>query len=208
MQKYNVRINYIDDSGQSKQLTRVAYGFDEAKDLERKLNFGIKSRSEMPTSKMTVQELLEEYMEVKKYEVKETTYARIKENFKYYILPTFKDYRIDRITPKSIQEWKIGLEKRNLSLNTKKLAFCHFRTFINYAIKVEYINANPLSKIGGFKENPANVLLDKPAMDIYMPNEFKRFIAVAKRLAEEKEKQGDLSEWNFYVFFNIAFYKA
>ena len=201
-----MRINYFADSGQQKQLTRVAYGLDAAKDLEIKLTFGIKSRSEMPTKKMTVLELLEEYKEVKRFEVKETTQTRIAENFKYYILPTFKDYRIDRITPKAIQEWKIALEKRNLAYKTKKLAFCHFRTFINYAIKMEYLSANPLTKVGDFKENTTNALMEKPVMSIYMPDEFKSFIAVAKELAEEKEKKNDLSEWDFYVFFSIAFY--
>ena len=187
-------------------MTRVAYGLDEAKALERKLSFGIKNRSDMPTKKMTVKELLSEYKEVKRYEVKETTQTRIEQNFRCYILPTFKDYRIDRITPKSIQEWKISMEKRNLSLNTKKLAFCHFRTFINYAIKMDYLNANPLTKVGGFKANSTSDLVDTPALNIYTPDEFKLFIAVAKKFAEEKAKQNDLSEWDFYVFFNIAFY--
>ena len=44
-------------------------------------------------------------------------------------------------------------------------------------------------------------------MAIYTPKEFKKFITAAKKIAKEKEKsKNDLSEWNYYVFFNIAFY--
>jgi len=204
--KYIVRINYVADSGEPKQLTRVAYGSTAAKNLETKLTNDIKLKGEKPMRKMKVQELLNEYKEVKRYEVKETTQIRIDQNFNCYILPTFKDYCIDKITPKAVQEWKIALEKRNLSLNTKKLAFCHLRTFINYAIKMDYLNTNPLTRVGGFRKNSANDLADKSALNIYMPDEFKSFITVAKKIAEEKEKQNNLSEWDFYVFFNIAFY--
>ena len=34
-QKYRVRINYIDSYGKAKQIDRVAYGNEEAKQLER-----------------------------------------------------------------------------------------------------------------------------------------------------------------------------
>lgn len=44
-QQYRVRINYVDQSGKPRQLTRVAYGATEAKDLERQLSEEIKKTS-------------------------------------------------------------------------------------------------------------------------------------------------------------------
>ena len=41
-QKYLVRINYSDQFGKPKQLTRVAYGSEEAKQLERELEAELK----------------------------------------------------------------------------------------------------------------------------------------------------------------------
>ena len=67
LQKYNVRINYVSESGQAKQLTRVAYGLDAAKDLERRLLHDLKSNGENSVRKMTVRQLFEEYAAVKKY---------------------------------------------------------------------------------------------------------------------------------------------
>jgi len=44
-------------------------------------------------------------------------------------------------------------------------------------------------------------------MNIYTPEEFKKFITAVKEIAEEKEKtNNDLSEWDYYVFLNISFY--
>ena len=44
-------------------------------------------------------------------------------------------------------------------------------------------------------------------MSYYTAQDFKTFISTAKKLARERqEKLEDLSEWDFYVFFNIAFY--
>ena len=203
LQKYNVRINYIADSGQSKQLTRTAYGMANAKTLEIKLISDIKIIGEMPMKKMNVQELYDEFIEVKKYETRQRTVYNIQHLFNVYILPMFKNYRIDRITVNDVQNWKISMEKRNLSLATKKRAFIYFSAMINYAIKMEYLQKNPFTKIGNFKDT----LNIKPKMNFYTPEEFEKFIKSAKNEAVKNEvSENNLSEWNYYVFFNIAFY--
>jgi len=204
LQKYNVRVNYISDSGDSKQLTRVAYGLEAAKELERRLNDEIKNKDEKPEIKMTVQQLYDEFMIAKRYEVRETTVDKYRQTFMYYILPTFKDVLIDQLTPRMLQEWKFVLEQKGLSLNTKKHAFGDFRSVFNYAIKMEYYHLkNPISKIGNFKDN----MTINEEMNIYTADDFKKFINAAKLIAEDRQsKNRHLSEWDFYVFFNIAFY--
>jgi len=203
LQRYNVRVNYISDNGQFKQLTRTAYGSEAAKDLERQLNSEIKTKNEMPSRKMTVQQLLTEYVSVKQYEVRETTLDKIKRNFGYYILPTLKNARINKLSVPILQEWKLSMEQKGLSLNSKKQAFSDLRAMLNYAVRMEYIPKNPLTKIGNFKD----AISIKEEMNIYTAQDFTRFIGKAKVVAAEKQKKHkDFSEWNFYVFFNIAFF--
>jgi len=209
LQKYNVRVNYIDGNGVAKQLTRTAYGLETAKDLERKLTTEQKAKGDAPAKKMTVQQLFDEYMTAKQYEVKDSSLEKCRWNIEYYILPTFKDVRIDRLGVQSLQEWKLSMEQKvsnrqtKLSLNTKKHAFSEFRAMLNYAVKMEYLSKNPLLKIGNFKDK-----MDiKQEMDYSTAQEFREFIRAAKEIAKEREKtHKDLSEWGFYVFFNIAFY--
>ena len=110
---------------------------------------------------------------------------------------------IDKLNFSNLQEWKLTLNKRGLSLNTKKQAFNDFRAMLSYAVKAEYIPKNPLTKVGNFKDSS----IIKSEMRIYTVQDFTKFISTAKRLAEEKQVNNkELSEWNYYVFFNIAFY--
>ena len=203
LQGYNVRVNYRDDSGEKRQLTRTVYGLEQARESERRLSNEVQTKEAIPGKKMTVQTLLDEYMAVKQPEVRETTIAKNKSNFDYYILPMFKNIRIDKVTVAMLQKWKLSMEKKGLSLNTKKQAFSDFRAMFNYAIRLEYLSKNPISKIGNFKDNKTI----QQEMNFYTAEEFTKFSSTAKILAEEqREKNNDTSEWDFYVFFNIAFY--
>lgn len=102
-----------------------------------------------------------------------------------------------------LQNWKISLEERGLALNTKQDAYAVLRATYNYAIKMDYLQSNPLYKVGNFKDT----MFTKKNINFYTPDEFKLFIAAAKEAAiKEEQTKGCLSEWDYYVFFNIAFY--
>jgi hypothetical protein len=147
LQKYCVRINYIADSGEYKQITRTAYGIDSAKYLERELEEEIKIQREIPIKKMTVKQLFEEYIEVKKYEVRETTLDKSDRVIKRYILPSIENVRIDKLSIKILQDWKISIEESKLSLITKKNIYTELRTMLNYAVRIEHIPKHQLSKV-------------------------------------------------------------
>lgn len=170
LQKYFVRINYIADSGKKKQLTRVAYGLDIAKDLERRLEHKIKTQNEMPVRKMTVKQLYDEYISVKKYEVRESTLNREIKLFNTHILPILKDVHIDKLSAQILQDWKISIEEKGLAFKTKQKNYSELRAMLNYAVRMEYIQRNPLFKIRNFKD----VSTVKKEMNFYMPEEFKK----------------------------------
>ena len=204
LQKYNVRVNYIDSNGQSRQLTRTAYGLESAKDLERKLTLEQKAKGDAPAKKMTVQQLFDEYMTAKQYEVRESSFEKTRQGISIHVLPMLGDIRIDRLAVNVLQDWKLSMEQKGFTLATKKRIYGELRAMINYAIRMEYIAKNPLVKVGNFKDKMDTV---KQGMDFYTADEFKLFIAAAKDVAKEREARGkDLSEWDFVVFFCIAFY--
>ena len=155
LQKYLVRINYVADNGKNKQLTRAVYGIDRAKFLERRLEHEIKEQQEMPVKKMTVRQLYEEYILVKKYEVRETILDKSDRMIKRYILPKLENVRIDRLSIQILQEWKISIEEKELSLTTKRNIFTELRTMLNYAVRIEYIPKHQLTKVGNFKDSMA-----------------------------------------------------
>ena len=206
LQKYRVRINYTDSTGKNKQIDRVAYGKEEAKELERKLNLNLKEETQ---SKITVQQLYDEYINVKQYEVREATIDKSKKLLTTFILPHLKNYRLDKLTASVLQSWKNQMEQettstgQSFSLKYKRNIFGELRALLNYAVKMEYIGKNPLSVLGNFKD--ANLM--KKEMDFYTPKEFKTFISAARDQAEQSESNSqNIYEWHFYVFFNIAFF--
>jgi integrase len=212
LQKYNVRINFTSKNGKAKQLTRTAYGYEAAKDLELKLSLELKTQGD-PDKRMTVKQLVDEFVVVKQYEVREGTLKKSKQILRDYILPTFGKVRIDKITVDMLRDWKLLIEEakiptrnngeKKLALLTKKHTYSDFRALLNYAVKMEYLQRNPITKIGNFKDTTS---LEKE-IEFYTSEEFIHFIGAAKKVAMEKqEKDNNLSEWDYYVFFNIAFY--
>ena len=151
LQKYFVRINYIDDYGIKRQPTRVAYGLDVAKDLEHRLDYETKTQKEMPVNKIKVEKLFDEYISVKKYEVRESSLCKSKGNLKNHTLPVLKNVRIDKLSPQILQKWKLSVEKKRLALTTKKNIFGELRTMLNYAVRMDYIPKHNLTKVRKFQ---------------------------------------------------------
>lgn len=199
-QKYRVRLNYIDNLGTSKQLDRVAYGLEGAKQLERELNY--QTNKEAPEKALTLQELYNEYIDAKKYEVRETTLKKINQNLNIHVLPYINNIKIDNLNNQTINKWKQTIEKLELSIRTRKNIYSDFRTLLNYAVKMEYLTKNPLIKVGNFKA-PLDFNKD---INYYTADEFKIFSNTLKSIVTTSEEEGILYNWHYYVFFNIAFY--
>ena len=200
-QKYRVRINYIDSFGNAKQTDKVVYGLDEAKELERQLQAD--KHEVVSSGNMTLEELFNEYLEAKQHEIRETSLDKSKRILQRHVIDSLGNYKINKLNLKILQSWKNEISKKNLSLTTNQNIYKEFRALLNYAVKLEYIPNNLLIKLGNFK---SGTVIKKKEMDYYTVDEFKAFINVAKRNAEAAEKAGNYFEWNYYVFFAIAFY--
>ncbi len=196
-QKYRVVINYQDNLGQNKQIQRVAYGSSDAKELEIKLIQDIKKQK--PTARMTVGQLYEKYIESVRHELRETTFNKNKETLCAHVLPYFQNTPLDKLNAPVIQNWKLEIEKKGFKIRTKQNIYSHFRTLLNWGVRLDYIPNNILLKVGNFKSAD----ISKKEMDFYTAEEYKRFAAAALKYAENTAKEG---MYDFYVFFSIAFY--
>ena len=205
-QKYRVRINYIDNLGNNRQIDRVAYGNAEAKDLERRLQYELKEQT--PTARMTVETLYNEYTKSITNELRESSLEKNNKTLKTYVLDFMGDVSLKKLTPPVMQNWKNRIDEyefktakgtNKLSLRTKQNIFSCFRALLNYGIKMDYISQNPLKKVGNFKSSGEH----KKEMNYYTADEYKQFADTALSIAQ---KSGSLIDWNYYVFFSIAFY--
>lgn len=206
LQKYRVRINYIDKAGKSRQLDRVAYGAQAAKELERQL---MSTPEETTAAKISLADLYKEYLSSKKGEVRETTLEKKKQMIGKFVLPVLGSTKVDKLSVPVLQKWKNGLSEAKskngslYSLTYKNNVYKAFSAILNYAVKMEYIKANPLHNVGSFRD--VNIT-QKKKMDYYTADEFKRYISAAKAWAKSDERKGKIIGWSFYTFFMIAFY--
>lgn len=200
-QCYRVRINYKDNDGKYRQLTRIATGLAEAKLLETELQLSLKEKppeAERPQNQ-TVKDLYNNYIENKKYEVRETTLDKAKSILETHALPTLKDVLLSDLDTGKMIEWKNTINQKGLSTVTKKNIYSAFRAMLIYGTNtLKWLKENPLTSVGNFKD-PYEIN-KKEKLHYYTAEEFKKFIARAQASATTITDRG------YYVFFAIAYY--
>lgn len=199
LQGYRVRVSYTDMNGKSRQVERTAYGVTEAQMVEKQLLIEFKERKEVSKSKMTVNELIQEYGEYHKIEVKASSLDSIMKTLRLRVQPYLGECRLDKLTQPRLAEWKVAIGKQDLSDATKKNAYSIFVALLNYAVKMQYIPRNPLSILGNFKDS-SDVSKQPQKLRYYTSEQFQKYIAVAKKNCTT------VTDWGFYVFFNLAFF--
>lgn len=201
-QAYRVVVNFSNALGESKRIERRAYGMAEARELEASLQRQF-STVKNASPNMTVGELYEEYIAYKSREVRATTLAKSQQQLNLYVLPYFADKPLQKVnTRKVLTEWKLLIDGMDKTINTKNDIFTEFRTLLSYAVKNEYIDRNVLSLLGSFK-NTDDFGKSEEKIQYYTYEQFKAFISAAEETAK---KNNTLTDWGYYIFFNIAFF--
>lgn len=199
LQQYRVRVNYTDAAGKAHQIERTAYGLAEANALEQSLITEYKDKKQT-VSRMTIQQLYDEYEVYHSHETRKTSHDSAMRNLRYRVLPTMADRKLDKLSQPVLAQWKNEIAaNEKLSITTKQNAYAAFVAMLNYAVKMEYLNRNPLTALGNFK---APATIEKPAdkLHYYTPEQFRAYIS------EAKKKSQTVTDWAYYVFFCVAFY--
>lgn len=198
--KYRVCINYTDKAGIARRVERKVFGAAEAKETERRLLQEYKG--DTPTDmRKTVQVLYDEYIVAQGHEVRASSLAKTKTVAEKYILPILGNVRLDRLCASTLQSWKNETAELGFSITHKKNIYAVLRAILNYGVKMEYLDRNPLAAVGNFKNKDFTPPKDK--IQYYTAEQFKTFLAAARTNAEEINT---LDEWGYYVFFAIAYY--
>lgn len=204
-QKYRVFVNYTcNETGKLQRLTKIVYGSEDAKTVERDFERQVADFKKGISTNMTVRELFNLFVASRKKSHSETTRDKVDREYGYFIEPTMNDLIVEKITMARFEQWKQWMEsKGKWGLQTRQHGYKLFREILNYGVKMGYIKENRLVVLGNFKDT-AYV---KKEIDFYEVDEFMEFIEKARQQAIRRQKtKGDLLEWDYYVFFNIAFW--
>ncbi len=147
----------------------------EAQDAEREYyNNQIKIGNQ---SLMSLYDLFLAHQEYQKDKVKITTLSNYSKRMKHF--NSIKDYKLDELNIKHIEEWKQEMNSKNLEVGTKNDLLKYLKCVLNFGTKWYDFNFSSLyNKIKNFSDPNA---LPKE-MNIYTYDEFKQFISVENDL--------------------------
>lgn len=196
-QQYRVIVCYTDSFGKYKQVSKCVYGASEAKLMEMELQHKVEEKE--VSSNITVEQLYEEYYAAISHELRASTLRKKETVFNNHILPILKTYRLTKLTVPVLQSWKNEIAEKKLSLQMKQNIYKELRAMLNFAVKIDRLKVNPLTKVGNFRDAYS---FDRPEDKIhyYTAGQFKKFISAAGNHMKS------LNDHGYYTFFNIAFY--
>jgi integrase len=193
--KYRVVVNYTDQHGKYKSVERTAYGSAAAKALESQL------RNEYKTSvsaRMSVRDLFEEYLQNKKKRVRYTTLIKTEEIIEQNVIPYLGDTKLDKLTVPLLEQWENKILEKDIELRTRQNYYSHFRAMLNYAVRMNYIQKNPLVDVGNFIDTEFTPPRDK--IQYYTKEQFTKYHAAMKATTKT------YTDWAYYVFFCISYF--
>ena len=195
LQQYRVRINFVDAFGTPRQIDRVAYGADNARQLEAKLQAEYRKGN---GDALTVQALFDEYIAHKRNSVRETTLNKTERILRANVLPYVAKTKLNKLDMPKLINWKNNIAELSTAIKTKQNIYGEFRALLNYAVRMGYIPSNPLHRIGNFRDAYFKKPQDK--RHYYTAEQFSAYKKAALRDAERTNM------YDYYVFFCIAFY--
>jgi len=198
LQKYQVKVNYTDKDGKHRQIMRTAYGAQAAKELEGELMKAVKETPEAYIKKTvyTVQSLYDEYISQIQYEIRATSLDKKQQVLQHHVLPFLADCDIKDLDVKILQDWKTYIYKKDLKLQTMKNCYKELRAMLNYAVKMKYVEYNPLLQAGNFRD----AYPKKKNINFYTPEQFQIYRTHLLQKAVQTDR------YDIYVFFCLAYY--
>lgn len=163
---YYCKFYYTDWTGQRRQ--KLKRGFPrqkDAKDWER--NFLQKQQG---TPDMTFQALYDLYTEDIMHRLKQSTIRNKRAPYERYIVPYFKEKRINEITPADIRQWQSKILSSKLKDTYQRQIYNQLNAVLNFAVRYYGLPRNPCSIAGPIGKARAS------RMDFWTLNEFNTFI--------------------------------
>lgn len=182
--KWYYEFSYKTIAGETRRRKKRGFALKkDAQDAEAAERMKLK---DAPPSSLTFGQLYKLYLKASTPEWLPGTERKVREHIEQHILPMFKDIRIDNITTKDIEDWKIQMYNKTYS--TSKGTFKYkistlnnfrrdFSAVFNYAINHRYIAFNPVRAVQSFKDPKALTEQIDIEKQVWSSAEFHKFIS-------------------------------
>ena len=137
---------YLGRSADGKQIIKAVYGKSE-KDVKKRIKEvkeELIKNDNIAFSKCTIEELMNDWKtNVKKYELKASSYDRLEYTINHSIIPYIGYLQISKITPYDVQRFINVLTDKGYSYSTVKKAYNAVNASLKLALERDYIRKNP-----------------------------------------------------------------
>lgn len=207
---YKVRINYTDDFGRHRSITRSnekTTSLKGAKEYEAEL---IKEMSKLQNSnindKMTFEELCHDYMKVKAIDVKRNTMRKTEQSVRLFLIPFFGKIKVEKISIKHINEWKLSISNKDYSVEYLNTILACLKKILNYGVATYNFNYQIVKNLTRFKD--ANNLEDiEEEIRYWTYDQFLLFYkAIEQDLHNATTFQNKLKYSNYLTFYSILYF--
>lgn len=169
--KWKFRTYTEDVYGNRKQFERK--WFDIKKEaLQAEREFKVEDRTQI--SNLLFSELWEVYKDQLSVKLKVQSYRSVVSRFNNYILPYFKDYRLNKITNSVYIKWQREIEAKGFKHKYNSSLHGAMVTILNYAMKFYGLKQNIASMTGNFTRKTDL----KKNVDFWTYEEYQKFISV------------------------------
>lgn len=205
LQKYRVIVNFTQD-GKKRTKERLVFGKTQAEIAEAQLRAKIEDappprRKDKPAAAITVKELAALYEKEHGPEIRQSTLSKKLSILNNHVLPDLGPLPVREVGVDELTAWRAKLNAAPMKASTKNGAYREIRALFNFAVERRIIEQSPVKSIKPFRDAYKEASAVK--IRYYTKDEFSRYIAAAKKEAEEKD---DLRAWGLYVFFMLAYY--
>ncbi|MBV7391093.1 site-specific integrase [Enterococcus sp. ALS3] len=179
------------DESTGKKIKTTRRGFQTKKDAQLELNklkIAFESNDTATRKELTYREIYDLWLPNYERTVKESTFAKTENYFDRIILPSFGNYKINKINAAVAQ--KFANEMADKYVVYRQLVSNTSRIF-EYAIKLNYADDNPFKRITIPKRKTS--LDDEKKLNFYTKDELEQFLKIAE--SEESYKS--------YTFFRL-----
>lgn len=151
--QYFIRTYVTDEFGNKKQITRHNkewIGKDGQWKAVQEEN-RLKNNKINKHDKITLKQLIDEFLEYKKPMIKLSTYLKYKDDILGYIVPYFEYVIASKLNPNEILSWQNKINTLNLSIYTKKRIFTTFSSIMKYGCTFYGFEKNVITMVDNFK---------------------------------------------------------
>lgn len=172
---------YLGMQGNKKiELTRQGFkSFAEANAAYNKV-MAEDSQTYIKPRQIKLSEVYENWFEIYKTDVKESTAAKCDEAWKNHLKSEFGDKYVDKITGKQISNYFISLSKQMINY---KIIFYYLRRMLEYCVDLGYLENNP-AKSSLLPKRTSKQAKDLSKNFYETPEEVKEFLEAAKQFNE------------------------